>query len=74
MWNHLRRAAGEIDRRDTGFSEPIKNPINRLAGHDFLSSWPRVHVTMNARQIAKLAHVHLKNFWTPTAERDRPLC
>src|SRR4029077_8617018 len=68
--NHFRRAAGKIDCWDIRLSEPTNYPIDGLARHDFLAFRPGVHVTMHARQVAKLAHVYLENFGAPTPKRD----
>ena len=59
--NHFRRTAREIDGGNISLGQPIDDPIDGLARHDFSALWPCVHVTMHARQIAKLADVHLKN-------------
>ena len=45
---HFRRATGEIDCRNLSAHQPIDDPINRLAGHDFLALRTSVHVTMDA--------------------------
>src|SRR5204863_3532405 len=71
--NHLRRAASEIDNWDVSVCEPLNDTVDCLAIHDFLSLWAGVHVTMHAGEIAKLAHIDLKNFSTSTTKRDRPL-
>ena len=57
--NHFRRAAGQIDRWDVGFREPVNYPIDRFAGHDFLALWSSVHVAMNAGEIAEFADIDL---------------
>ena len=46
--NHFRRAPGRIDCRNLSAREPIDDPINRLAGHDFFALRTSVHVTMDA--------------------------
>ena len=71
--NHFRRATGKIDNWDVSLCEPIDDPINRLACHDFLALWPGVHVTMHADEIAKLAYVHLEDLGPPAAKCDRVL-
>ncbi len=45
---HFRRATGKIDCRNLSAREPIDDPINRLAGHDFFALRTSVHVTMDA--------------------------
>ena len=69
--NHLRRTAGEVDDWNVGLCQPIGDPIDCLTGHDLLALRPRVHVTVHAGEIAKLAHVHLKDLRTRAAKRER---
>ena len=71
--NHFWRAAGKIDNRYLGLCQPIDNPIDGLARHDFPALWSSVHMAMCAGEIAELTHVDLKNFWTSTTEQDRML-
>src|SRR5215468_2573091 len=71
--NHFWRAAGKIDNWDVCLCKPIDDPVDCVARHDLLPLWPRVHVTMHAGEIAKLAHVDLKNFGTSTTQRQRVL-
>ena len=66
--NHFRRAAGEIDSCNIDLRQPINDSVDCLAGHDFLAFRSSVHMTMHASQVAKLAHVHLKNFRASAAE------
>src|SRR5439155_3384816 len=65
---YFRRAGGKIDNWNVGLGEPIDNAVNRLARHDFFALRPRVHVAMHAGEIAKLAHVDLKNLRSRTAQ------
>jgi hypothetical protein len=69
--NHLRRAAGEVDGRNIRVGQPFDDVINGLTGHDLLALRPRVHVTVHANEIAKPAHVHLKDLRTRAAKRKR---
>src|SRR5262249_26812969 len=71
--NHLGRAAGKIDNWNLSLRQPINDPVYRLPVHNFLPLWLGVHMAMHARQIAKLAYVHLKNFRAATTKRDRVL-
>jgi hypothetical protein len=71
--NHFRRATGNIDSRNIRLGQPIDDAIDRFARHDFLPVRSGVHVAMHAGEIAELAHIDLKNFWTNTTERDRML-
>ncbi len=59
--NHFRRAAGQIDRWDVGFREPVDYPIDRFAGHDFLALRPSVHMAVNAGEIAEFADIDLQD-------------
>ena len=68
--NHLGCAAGKIDNRDFRFGQPIDHAIDRLVGHDFFALRAGVHVAMNARQIAKLADVDLKNLRARATQID----
>ena len=71
--NHFRRATGKIGNRYLGLCQPIDNPIDGLACHDFPALWSSVHMAMCAGEIAELAQVDLKNFWTSATEQDRML-
>src|SRR4029450_8428995 len=71
IWNHFRRAAGEIDSGSLSLCEPIDDPIYSLMRHDLLALRPGVHMAMHAGEIAKLAHVDLKNFRARPAQRHR---
>ena len=67
--NHLRRATGKIDNRNLGPGQPIDDPIDGLAGHDFFALRSGVYVAMHAGEIAKLAYVDLENLGVRTTER-----
>ena len=68
--NHFRRATGEINGANVRLRQPIDDPINCLARHDFLALRSGVHMTMHADQIAKLTNVDLKNLGTRAAKRE----
>jgi hypothetical protein len=59
--NHLRRAAGQIDRRNVRLSQPVDEPVDGRPRHDFLPLRSGIHVAMNAGKIAKLADIDLKH-------------
>ena len=71
--NHFRRATGKIDNRYLGLCQPIDDPIDGLARHDFPALWSSVHMAMCASEIAKLAEINLKNFRASATEQDRVL-
>ena len=66
--NHFRRAAGQIDRRDVGFREPVDHPIDRFAGHDFFTLRSGVHMAMNADEVAELADIDLQDLRSSVAQ------
>src|SRR6516225_1762673 len=71
--DHFRRATAKIDGWDVSLCEPDNDVIDCLARHNFLALRAGVHVAMHTGEVAKLAHVHLKNFWPPAAQRNRML-
>src|SRR4029078_3898597 len=71
--NHFRRTTGKVNGWNLRVRQPIDNSINCFASHDLFALRPGVHMTMHAGQIAKLAHVNLKNFRSRTTKRDRLL-
>ena len=60
--DHLWSAAGEVESGDGGFFEPLQDPVDGFAVHDFLSLWPGVHMAVNAGQVAELSNVELEDF------------
>ena len=71
--NHFRRAASQIDCRDVGLREPIDNPVDRFAGHDFLPLRSGVHMAMNAGEVAELADIDLQDLRSRVTQRKRVL-
>ena len=63
----------QVDRRDVRLRQPIDEPIDRRARHDFLPLRPGVHVAMNASEVAKLADVDLEDLSLRVAERQAVL-
>ena len=71
--DHLRCAAGEVDRWDVGLRQPINHAVDRLARHDFLSLRPGIHMAMHAGQVTKLAHIDLQDLRLRVSQRQRML-
>ena len=67
---HFRRAAGKIDGVDVRSCQPIQNAVDRVAIDDFLALWTRVHMAVDAGEIAELAEVKLKDLGALAAERQ----
>jgi hypothetical protein len=72
--NHFRGASGEIDGKNVRVRKPINDPVNGLACHDFSPLRPGVHMAMRTSQIAKFAHIDLKNLRTRATELQTARC
>ena len=43
------------------FRQPVYNSVDSLAGDNLFTLWPRIDMTMNTSEVAKLAHIQLQN-------------
>ena len=71
--NHFWRAAGQIDRRDVGFREPIDHPIDRLSRHEFLSLRSSIHMAVNTSEVTEFADINLQDLRLGMTQRERVL-
>ena len=72
--NHFWRTARKINSGNIGLGQPFDNPVDCLARHDFLTLWACVHMTMHARQIAKLAHIDLQHLCSCVSQTETVGC
>ena len=70
VWNHLRRAAGEVHRVDVHASQPGEDAVKSVAVDDFFPLRTCVHMAVNTGEIAEFADVELKDLGAPSAERQ----
>jgi hypothetical protein len=68
--DHFGRASGEVDGVDVRASQPVENTVNRIAINDFLALWARIHMAMDASEIAELADVKLEDLGALAAKRQ----
>src|SRR5271165_5387829 len=59
VWNHLRRAAGEVHRVDVRACQPGEDPVKSVAVDDFFPLRTCVYMAVNTGEIAAFADVDL---------------
>ena len=64
----LRSAAGHVERRRAARREIVEHLVRGLARHRLGARGARVHVAMQARLVADVAHVHLQDLQPPAAD------
>ena len=69
VWNHLRRAAGEVHGVDVRACQPGEDAVKSVAFDDFFPLRTCIYVAVNTGEIAAFADVDLKDFGPPPAER-----
>ena len=69
LGGHLRRASGDVHRRDVGRGEHLEAAIGDLAGHVLGPVRPGVHVTVDAGLVAPGAEVELEDVDPGRAKR-----
>jgi hypothetical protein len=70
VWNHLRCAAGEVDRVDVRASQPDEDAVKSVAGDDFSPLRTCVYMAVSTGEIACFADIELKDLGALPAERQ----
>jgi len=70
VWNHLRRAAGEVHRVDVRACQPGEDAVKSVAVDDFFPLRTCVYMAVSTGEIAELADVELKALGALPAERQ----